>query len=56
MIQTGIQVLGIIAVVAGIVLLWGVPTALLAAGTLAVVVPEVRVLLAGQDTEGEDDE
>lgn len=56
MIQTGIQLVGIIAVVAGIVLLWGVPTALLVAGALAIVVPEVRALLAGQDVEGEDDE
>lgn len=56
MIQTAIQVVGIIAAVAGIVLLWGVPTALLIGGSLAIVLPEIRAYLAGQDVEGEDDE
>lgn len=56
MIQTAIQVVGIIAAVAGIVLLWGVPTALLVGGSLAILVPEIRAYLAGQETEGDDDE
>lgn len=42
MMQSALQVAGFVAVIVGIVMLWGAPVGLVVAGVLAIVVPEVR--------------